>query len=124
MDATQLSKGQSTEKNGDGRPINPPGVYLHGQTGTRFITSEGDEGVLQADALMQPRWQGAWKRIEDVPSRVKLLELQKAQALQDAKEAAIDKADETAKIETAVAESKTEKETPTGGETFVSKFAN
>jgi hypothetical protein len=67
---------------------------------------------------MQPRWQGAWKHVGEVPTRVKLLEMQKAQALQDAKDAAIDKADETAQVDAAVAASKTETKLPTGGEVY------
>ena len=87
----ELSKGQSTEKNGDGRAINLPGKYVHKQSGATLITSAGDEGVVQADALMQPRWQGAWHRASDVPSRLEVKEMQKAQAIKDAKAESADK---------------------------------
>lgn len=98
-----LSKGQSTERNGDGRPINLPGKYVHKESGATLITSAGDEGVVQADALMQPRWAGAWHRASDVPSRQEVLAMQKAQAMKDAKETAIEKDADKAEIDKAVA---------------------
>lgn len=106
MDTSNLSRGQSTERNGDSRPINLPGTYTHKPSGKTFITVEGDEGVVQADAMMQPRWQGTWERTGDVPSRVDLLAMRKAQELKDAKTEAVDKAKEQAEVDKAVAAAK------------------
>lgn len=103
MDASQLPKGQSTEKSTDGRPLNMPGIYQHKDTGARFITAEGESGVIQADALMTERWKDAWKRVGDVPSRLELLEMRKAQELKDAKADAIEKAAHKAELKKAVA---------------------
>lgn len=85
MDATKIPKMQSKELNSDGREINLPGVYIHRDTKSKFITSEGDEGVAQADALMSPVWKDAWERISDVPSRLEILEMRKAQEESEAK---------------------------------------
>lgn len=79
MDASKIPKQKSAEKNSDGRPINLPGVYKHKDTGATFITSDGNEGVVQADALMSTVWKDAWERVGDVPSRLELLEMRKAQ---------------------------------------------
>lgn len=102
MDASQLPKGQSAERT-DGRPINLPGIYRHTATGAEYITSEGEEGIVQADALMSEKWKGnGWERVGDVPSKVELLERRKAQVIKDqAAEAAQKKLDE-AEIESAV----------------------
>lgn len=78
MDASKLPKGQSKELPTDGRPINLPGVYVHKDTKAKFITAEGESGVVQADALQTPIWQRAWERVGDVPSREELLAAQKA----------------------------------------------
>lgn len=78
MDASTLPKGQSLEKT-DGRARNEPGKYIHKETKAIFITAEGEEGVIQADALNAPIWEHGWERIGDVPSRVELLKLRKAQ---------------------------------------------
>lgn len=89
-----LPVGQSTEVS---LTQHQPGVYRHVDTGAEFITSEGEEGVLQADALLSPNWHGGWERVGDVPSRLELLELNKKQALKDAKaEKAAKDADEKA----------------------------
>jgi hypothetical protein len=102
LDAAQLPKGQSLERTSDGRPINLPGIYEHKQAGKQIITAPGEEGVVQADALMSPVWQGGWQRIGDVPSRVDLLKARKEQLLKDekaeAKEKVADKALEAAVI--------------------------
>ena len=103
MDASQLSRGKANERNGDGRPINLPGIYTHSLSGKTIITAAGDEGVVQADALMQPRWQGQWKRTGDVPSRVDILAMQKAQEMKDAKTEAVDKKTDEVEIAKAVA---------------------
>jgi len=101
MDASNLPKGQSTEKT-DGRAINQPGIYIHKDTKEQFITAEGDAGVVQADALMSPVWKDAWYRAADVPNRIQLLEIRKAQALKDAKEEALQKKADEAELEEAV----------------------
>jgi len=104
MDGINLPKGQSKEKNGDGRPINLPGVYFHKDSDTKFVTSDGDEGILQADALNSPVWNNGWTRIGDVPTRTELLELQKAQEIKDAKEEKRLKDERKAEIDSAVSE--------------------
>lgn len=101
MDASQLPKMQSKELNGDGRPINLPGVYVHKDTKQRYITPDGDEGVVHADALMSPVWKDAWERVGDVPSRLEILEMQKAQEVKDATEAAIKEGKESADLKEA-----------------------
>lgn len=83
MDASKLPRGQSVLANGDGRPINLPGVYIHERSGAKFTTSPGDFGVTQADALMSPIWNGEWKRVSDVPTREELLIMREAQELND-----------------------------------------
>jgi hypothetical protein len=77
MDASTIPKGQSKEITESGQ--NLPGIYIHKDTKAEFITSEGEEGVIQADALMSPIWKDAWYRAADVPSRVELLASRKAQ---------------------------------------------
>lgn len=104
MDASQLPKGQSVEKT-DGR-ANLPGVYIHRDTKAEFITAEGQDGAIQADALMSPVWKDAWYRATDVPSRVQLLKNQKAQEIKEAKAEAEEKKAEQAEIDAAVAEVK------------------
>ena len=85
-----IPKLQSKEANADGRPINLPGIYTHKDTGAIFITSDGDEGIAQADALNSPTWEHAWERTGDVPTRLEVLEMRKAQ---ETKEAALIEAD-------------------------------
>jgi len=106
MDASQIPKMQSKEVNGDGRAINLPGVYVHKDTGAKIITSEGDEGVAQADALMAPQWKDAWERVGEVPSRLELLEMRKAQEVKDATEAALAEGKEAAELKEAVKKAK------------------
>lgn len=101
MDASNIPKLQSKEMNSDGRPINLPGVYVHKDNGAKFITSEGDEGVAQADALMQPLWEHAWERTGDVPSRTELLKMRKEQEIQDAAAEALQKGEEAAELKAA-----------------------
>lgn len=83
MDASQLPKGQSSEKSGDGRPRNEPGIWRHKAAKVELITQPGTDGVIQADALKRL----GYERVGDVPSRVEILAMQKAQADKDAKEA-------------------------------------
>lgn len=125
MNASDLPKGQSSESNGDRRPINLPGIYRHGPSGKEVITSDGDEGVIQADAMMQPRWQNTWKRVGDVPSRVEQLAMRKKQALKDAAEAKQSGLDEQAEIDAILKGTdkkenagKSDKELPAGGESY------
>lgn len=95
MDASTLPKGQSAERNGDNRPVNLPGKYKHKPTGAVFITADGSEGVVQADALSNPEvWHYEWERFGDVPSRVELLEMRKAQ---EATESALIEGEKTQK---------------------------
>lgn len=111
MDASTIPKGQSKESNSDGRPLNLPGIYVHKESGAKFITTNGDEGVAQADALMVEKWRGGWERVGDVPSRVELLAMNKAQQIKDAKaEAAQKKADE-AEMKALLEEDEADKET-------------
>ncbi len=72
-----VNKGKSPELT-SGRPINPPGIYKHKDTGAEFITAPGEEGVLQADALLSPVWKDSWERIGDVPPRSELMKAQRA----------------------------------------------
>lgn len=102
MDASNLPKGQSTEKT-DGRPVNEPGIYIHKDTKEQFITADGEAGAIQADALMSPIWKDAWYRAADVPNRIELLKIRKAQAIKDAKDEAIQKKADEAELEEAVA---------------------
>lgn len=100
MEST-IPKLQSKEVNYDGRPINLPGIYEHADTKARFITAEGDEGVAQADALMTPLWKDAWVRVGDVPSRVEILAMRKAQLVKDSAEETIQKNQEAAELKAA-----------------------
>lgn len=78
-----LPKGISAERNEGVN--NLPGIYVHKESGAKFVTSDGDEGSIQADALLSPVWKDGWERIGDVPSRVELLEMRKTQEQKDAK---------------------------------------
>lgn len=101
MDASTIPKMQSKEMNADGRPINLPGVYRHRDTGKEVITSDGDEGVAMADAMMSPVWKDAWERVGDVPSRVEILAMRKAQEVKDATAEALEKGREAAEMKAA-----------------------
>lgn len=80
MDASQLPKGQSVEKDGSGRPRNLPGVYRHKAAGKEIITSADEsDGTIQADALVRV----GYTRVADVPSRVELQKMRDAQAKKD-----------------------------------------
>jgi hypothetical protein len=81
MDPNLLPKGQSTEKQGDGRPLNQPGIYRHKAAKKELITASGADGVIQADALIRV----GYERIGDVPSRQEILAMQKAQLEKDKK---------------------------------------
>lgn len=107
MDASTIPKGQSKEKS-DARSF-PPGVYRHKDTKEIFITAEGEEGSVQADALMSPVWKDAWEWEGEVPNRIELLKLRKAQQIKDAKAEAEEKKAEKAEIETAATEVTEEK---------------
>lgn len=86
MDASQIPKMQSREINADGRPVNLPGIYQNKDTGAKFITSEGDEGVAQADAILATadKTKTIWERVGEVPSRLEILEMRKKQEVKDA----------------------------------------
>lgn len=103
----QVNKGQSPELT-DGRPINPAGKYRHKETGAEYITAPGEEGIVQADALMAPVWKDAWEKVGEVPSRIELQKMRKDQQLKDAKEEAAQKKAEEAELKAA----------ETGGETY------
>lgn len=102
MDASQLPKGQSRERNYDGRPVNEPGIYVHKESGAKYITPDGDEGIIQADALNSPVWNNAWERVGDVPSRTEVLEMRETQLLKDAKAEAAEKKARDARVKAAV----------------------
>jgi hypothetical protein len=83
MEPSNIPKGQSAEVT-PGKRRNLPGIYVHKESGAKFITAEGSEGVIQADALMDnPLWKSGWERVGDVPSRVELLKAQKTQEKKD-----------------------------------------
>lgn len=88
MNASKLPKGQSQEVGSDGRPLNLPGIYVHTESGQRFITADGDSGVVQADAIVR---QGGFERVGDVPTRIELQAMNKAQEVKDATAEALEK---------------------------------
>lgn len=91
-----VNKGQSPELT-EGRPLNQPGKYKHRDSGAVYITAAGQEGVVQADALRAPVWQGAWERVGDVPTHAELLEQRREQQEQiesEAKKAKVKKLQE------------------------------
>ena len=101
-DASQLPKMQSREVNADGRPLNLPGVYVHKDTGSKFITSSDfDTGVAQADALNNPLWKDGWERVGEVPTHLEVLEMRKAQEIKDAADEVIAKNKAKADLEAA-----------------------
>ena len=103
MNASDLPKGQSNEVSSDGRLINLPGIYVHTETGSKFITAAGDEGVVQADAIER---QGGFERVGDVPSRVELLKMNKAQLVKDETAKAVEKGLDATAHKAAVKEAK------------------
>ncbi len=102
MDASQLPKGQSTETPGNGRPQNEPGIYHHPAADKTIITQAGSDGVIQADALVRV----GYVRTGDVPSREKILEMQKAQVAKEETEALKLKAEAQAKADKALVAAK------------------
>lgn len=126
MDASTLPKMKSREVNGDGRPINLPGVYREKETGTEIITSDGDEGVAMADAIMATaeRLKTTFERVGDVPSRVEILAMRKAQEVKDAAAEKVQKVADEAELKAATdkavkaATGKTDAKLPAGGETY------
>lgn len=128
MDASKLPKGQSEEFT-QGRPVNLPGIYKHEKSGATFITSEGSEGIVQADALLtNPMWKDGWVRVGDVPSRLELLAMRKIQEKKDAVVEAKEKKAYEAELAEAVAKAEAEADAriesekkealPVGGETY------
>lgn len=112
MDASTLPKNQSKEVT-QGRPQNEAGTYKHRDTGATFITADGEEGILQADALMSPVWKDAWEKVGDVPSRSELLKQRRAA---QAKVETEDKAKKLKKAEKELAEAS--QPVPGTGETY------
>lgn len=102
MDASTIPKGQSAEKN-EARSF-PPGIYRNQDNNEIFITAEGEAGSIQADALMSPIWKDVWQWEAEVPNRVELLKLRKAQAIKDAKAEKAEKEADKAEIDAAVEE--------------------
>lgn len=102
MDASTIPKGQSAEKS-EARSF-PPGIYRNKDNNEIFVTAEGEEGSIQADALMSPIWKDVWQWEAEVPNRVELLKFRKAQAIKDAKSEADEKKAEKAEFESAVGE--------------------
>ena len=78
----------------DGKEGNKPGIYVQKESGAQVITSDGDEGVIQADALVRVGYE--WTN--PVPSRLEILEAQKAQQIKEAKESKAEKAEIEASI--------------------------
>lgn len=120
MDASLIPKGKSAERPGDGRAHSEPGIYVHKDTGAEFITAPGEEGVIQADQLLNPLWKDAWERKGDVPSRLELLARRKAQEVKDAKAEAEQKKADEAELKAAVGE---DAKLPEGGEVYEPKLA-
>jgi hypothetical protein len=55
----------NTEKMGDKRPVNLPGLYRHEESGTEIVTTtDYESGKIQADALVQV----GYKRVGDIPT--------------------------------------------------------
>ena len=104
MDASKLPRGQSALKDGEGRPQNLPGVYIHRESGMKYTTAPGMFGTVQADHLMSPVWAGAWKRVGDVPTREELLIARKAQELNDQRAEVKEKAETKAELDKVEAE--------------------
>jgi hypothetical protein len=115
MDASTIPKMQSKEVNGDGRPFSRPGVYQNKRNGMLFGTSDGDEGVAQADAITNPLWGDEWEWIREPYTRQEALDMRKAQEVKDATEAAIQEGKDAAELKAAtkaaVEEAKTKTET-------------
>lgn len=97
MDASQLPSGPSAEKS---PRSNLPGEYAMDGVEQHIITTEGDEGYIQADALVRV----GFKRVGDVPSRVELLAMQKRQLVKDLAAEKKAKDDEKAELDRLVEE--------------------
>lgn len=89
MDASNLPKLKSSERNTDGTPLNRPGVYKNKDNGELFITADGGAGILQADYLMKPFWKDLWEWTGPVPTGEELLAMRQAQEVKDATEEAL-----------------------------------
>jgi len=111
MDASNLPKLKSAERNSDGSVKHLPGIYTHKDTHATYITAPGEEGSIQADALMSPIWEHSWEWTGDVPSRQELLKMRKVQELKDVLIEAEDKKKEKAEMAALEAEIKGVKET-------------
>ena len=88
MDASQLPKGQSGEVT-PGKAKNEPGVYRHEAAKVQIITQPGNDGAIQADALVRV----GYTRMGETLNREELLKMQKAQLQKDLAEAKAEKAE-------------------------------
>lgn len=55
----------ANEIQGDGRPVNQPGLYRQKETNIEIVTAPGSNGRIQADAMVQ---QG-FVRVGDIPTQ-------------------------------------------------------
>ena len=104
MDAKQIPKMQSIERNTDGRPLNLPGIYRCKETGQEIITSSDvNTGVAQADAIITigDRLKQTWEWVADVPTATELLAMRRAQEVKDATDEAIQRGQEEAELKAA-----------------------
>jgi hypothetical protein len=81
MDIANLPVGQATERSGDGRQHNAPGVYFDKLSETTMTTVEGSEGVIQADAFVRL----GYEYVGPPPTRQEVLASTKAQLIKDTK---------------------------------------
>lgn len=91
MDSSNLPQVGTAEKS----PVtNLPGDYAMDGVKQHIITAPGDEGAVQADALVRV----GFKRVGELPSRVELLAMQKKQLVKDLADEKRAKADEEAEL--------------------------
>lgn len=78
--AKNISKGQSVEAQGDGRPVAPSGVYIHPQSGQMLETARGKRAAIQGDAFLRLGFRlASEKEVEQYKkSKDDLLEVEKA----------------------------------------------
>lgn len=80
MNPDNIPKGAGQlETPGDGRPINQPGVYRHEASNAEIIIMPDAKSTGQQDALVRMGF--VW--VGEAPSRVALVEMQKAQQAKD-----------------------------------------
>ena len=61
----------NSEKQGDGRKANLPGIYELPGTDVKITTSEGNDGYIQADAFVQVGFKYAGPHGSDKPKTEK-----------------------------------------------------